>query len=82
MVFVIIAFFSWCLLLCEGNNLNEEERKKKKPNPKEPVNKAKLLTHESALNEKGRGRCFSFCDELLAGSQFAICLWESPRRSL
>lgn len=82
MVFVIIAFFSWCLLLCEGNNLKEEERKKKKPNPKEPVNKAKLLTHESALNEKGRGRCFSFCDELLAGSQFAICLWESPRRSL
>lgn len=35
MVFVIIAFFSWCLLLCEGNNLKEEERKKKKsPTPR------------------------------------------------
>lgn len=33
MVFVIIAFFSWCLLLCEGNNLKEEERKKKKAQP-------------------------------------------------
>lgn len=55
-------------------------KKNQRPNPEEPVNKAKQLTHEPALKEKGRGRCFSFCDELLTETQFAICLWESPRR--
>lgn len=72
----IDVFYHYCILFLVSSIVEGQESKageRKKPNPKEPVNTAKQLIHESAMNERGRGRCFSFYDELWTENQFAIC---------
>lgn len=72
----IDVFYHYCILFLVSSIVEGQESKageRKKPSPKEPVNTAKQLIHESAMNERGRGRCFSFYDELWTENQFAIC---------